>query len=375
MILRSAKLALDGMSSGLAYRLDRRAGRHQYPTFLIYQFTNNCNSRCQMCNIWKKPSRGELSTRELKAIFEKPLFRKLRWVNLTGGEPFLRDDIVDVVSMLNRLPRLEGVAIPSNGFMTERIVAKTKEMLDILGKGKFLSITLSIDGFEKTHDDIRGVPGAYNRVKRTLDELLKLKKQHGNFNVGIQPTISKRNLDEIWRFYRHMKKKTSSVGFAVMMTSEGYYSNTESRLALTKKDKKRVAMILERAMKEDPQYAFYYSKLIELYRTGRRNFGCLAGHLTLYVDPFGHTYPCPALSYNKDYLFGSIKDNVWFTKKAGRIKKKLQTEQECEHCSMMCDFINMAKVEFYEHAMWMMMHPASLSRLLKKAGAEKNPYF
>jgi len=372
VIGKSVKLALQGTASGLGYRMRKNLNKHQYPTFLVYQLTNACNSRCRMCNIWQKDTKGELRLDEITSVFRNKMFSKLRWINLTGGEPFLRSDIVDVVKILAQMQKMEGIAIPSNGFNTAKILRDVKKILKILKKNQFLSITLSIDGFEKTHDDIRGVPGAYKKVMKTFRELQKIKNK--NFNVGVQPTISKRNLDEIEDFYADMKKTTKSIGYAVMLTSEGYYDNTDSDLSLSKTDKKKVAGILKRAIKQDPQYGFYYSKLIQMFSTGVRDFGCLGGYLTVYMDPKGNISPCPVLSSDKRYTFGSAKQgNIIFSKKSTLIRNQLKTEPACEKCSMMCDFINFAKVEFIEHSIFMLQNPKLLNAILKKA--KNNPYF
>lgn len=378
VLLKAMKMGFEGIASGLSYRFKRFMDIHQYPTFLVFQMTNNCNARCVMCNIWQKKSVGELSTADIKKALRSKLFKKLRWVNLTGGEPFLRKDIVEITEEFNRLPEMEGIAIPTNGFMTKIIVKKTEEMLKVLDKDKFLSITLSIDGFEKTHEEIRGVKGVFGKVNATLDELIKLKKKYPNFNVGVQPTISKKNLPEIKKFYKEMKKKIASIGFAVMLTSEGYYDNNDSSVALTKDDKKKIAKFLKETLKEDPQYGFYYSKLIKMFDTNVRDFGCLGGYITTFMDPFGNISPCPVLSCNKRYIFGNIKEDggkIWFSKNAKKIKKNLKREKICCSCTMMCDFINMAKVEFIEHSSFLVQHPTILVRLLKKVSSEKNPYF
>lgn len=363
---------------GISYHYKYFKDKHMYPTFLVYQLTDMCNSRCSMCSIWKKKPAGELATAEIDEIFKSRLWSKLRWINLTGGEPFLRKDFLDVIKILNKLPSLEGIAVPSNGFLTDRISASVKEALEILDKDKFLSVTLSIDGFEKTHDRVRGVPGAFKKVTKTLDSLKKLKSQHTNFNVGVQPTISRINIDEIEDFYRFIKKKTPSVGFAVTMTSAGYYDNLDRGAALTSKDRARIVRFFRKIIYEDPQYGYYYSKLIDLFRTRKRDFICLAGYLTLFMDPHGNIYPCPVLSGRKDYHFGNAKENpyeLWFSEGAKKKKQRLKTEKECIQCTMMCDFINVAKVEFFEFAFFMFSHPKILARLIKKIKNEPNPYF
>ncbi|MBN2458071.1 radical SAM protein [Candidatus Woesearchaeota archaeon] len=377
-LLKALSLASEGLVSGIRYRRNYKHIRHQSPTFLVYQLTDMCNSRCRMCNIWKKRPKDELKIDDIRKIFKSRLFSGLRWVNLTGGEPFLRKDIIDVVNALNSISTLEGIAIPSNGFMTDRIVGSVEEMLRILGKDKFLSVTLSIDGFEKTHDYIRGFSGAYKKVMATLDKLTALKKDYPNFNVGVQPTISKWNIDEIEDFYRHMKFKTGSVGFAVALTSEGFYDNLDSGAALTVADKKKISRFFSKIIDKDPQYGFYYSKLIEMFRTGKRGFGCLAGFLTVFMDPKGNIFPCPVLSEDKGYCFGNARQDprqIWYSERSASIKKRLKNEPICDSCTMMCDFISFAKVEFIEHAMFMMLHPKILFRLMQKIMSEKNPYF
>jgi radical SAM protein with 4Fe4S-binding SPASM domain len=378
VLLKSAKLGVSGIYSGIRYRKNRILNKPQLPTFLVYQLTNRCNSRCIMCNIWQKESTSELTTKEIENVFKGKLFSKLRWVNLTGGEPFMREDIVEVVKCLNALPELEGIAIPSNGFLTDRILEKTEKMLHFLDKKKFLSLTLSIDGFEKTHDEIRGVPGAFKKVIATLEKLQELKIQHANFNVGVQPTISKKNIDEIEEFYNFMKEKSNSVGFAVALTSEGYYNNAKTPVALDDEDKAKISAFFKKIIKNDPQYGFYYSKLARMFKTKQRGFSCLSGFITIYMDPSGNIYPCPVLSCRKDYLFCNAKENAylsWKTTMSTEMRKRLKKERACESCTMMCDFINFAKVEFIEHSAFMMIHPAILYRLIKKIKNEKNPYF
>ena len=370
MNLKIFKLLFDGLKTGSKYHLDYHANKNMYPTFLAYQITDSCNSRCQMCNIWEKKPKNELSSAEIEEVFSSRLFSKLRWLNLTGGEPFMRSDVFEIIQILNKLPKLEGIAIPSNGFLTKRIVEVVEKSLKILGKKKFLSVTLSIDGFEETHDEIRGVPGAYKKVMATLDELLKLKKRYKNFNVGVQPTISKKNIKEIEEFYEFMKEnKTQNVGFAVTMSSDGYYGNLGTKLELDKKDKKKVERFFKKIIVNDPQYAFYYLKLIDMFKTGRRNFLWLGGFLSLFMNPNGDLSPCPILSEDKDFYFGNGNSNAhyaWFSKRATKIKRHLKNESVCKKCQMMCDFINVAKVEFYSFGFFMMQHPVIFSKFMKK---------
>lgn len=377
MIDKIFSQASNGMVSGIEYHYKHYSNINMHPTFIAYQITDGCNSRCQMCNIWKKTPKDELSTAEIEEVFSSRLFSRLKWINLTGGEPFIRNDIFQIIQILNKLPDLEGIAIPTNGFLTKRILDVVEKSLKILDKKKFLSVTLSIDGFKKTHDNIRGVPGAYKKVIETLDKLLILKKRYKNFNVGVQPTISKKNIEEIEDFYDFIKTKTSNVGFAVTMSSDGYYENVGTELELDKKDKKKVERFFKKIIVNDPQYAYYYLNLISMFKTGNRNFLCLGGFLSLFMNPKGDLSPCPILSGNKKYNFGNGNSNAhyaWFSKGATKIKKQLKNEPICKKCQMMCDFINVAKVEFYSFGFFMMQHPIIFTKFMKKISDSNSAY-
>lgn len=372
VLTKAAQIAAKGVFTGSLYHFRKQLNIPQNPTFLVYQLTNNCNSRCNMCNIWKKESKGELELKDIKRALRTKTFSKIRWVNLTGGEPFLRKDIVDIVREFSKLKDFEGVAIPTNGFLSATIERRAKDILKVLRPDQFLSITLSIDGFEKTHDQIRGVPGAYKKVMETLDRLTAIPNK--NFNVGVQPTITHHNIDEMDEFYGFLKTKVHSVGFAVMLASEGYYDNKDSDASLDDKDRRKVARILKKSIKSDPQYTFYYTKLIEQFKTGKRGYGCLAGYLTLYMDPVGNVSPCPILSVHDKYRFGKAADDPWFSGKAKKIRNDLKKEKICTSCSLLCDFINVAKVEFIEHAMFLLQHPTMIQKMLKYAKNSSNPY-
>jgi radical SAM protein with 4Fe4S-binding SPASM domain len=355
-----------GIVSGIGYHYKKMRNKSMHPTFLVFQATNQCNSRCTMCNIWKKPATAELSSGDIRKILSSDFCSRVRWVNLTGGEPFMRKDFLDIIKAMNEHPRIEGIAIPSNGLMTERIVSTVKKSLALLKPGKFLSVTLSIDGFEKTHDEIRGVPGGYKRVMETLDRLARLRRP--SFNVGVQPTIVRRNIDEIEEFYKFMKRKTPNVGFAIAMASDGYYANADLGLGFTEEDKGTIIEFLQSIIEKDPQYAYYYSSVIDLLRSGKRRFVCLAGFATAFMDPYGNVYPCPILSADKRYNFGNAlkEPGLWATRAAQHKKGLLAKEKRCRDCLMMCDFVNVAKVEFFDFALFMMQHPKIVWRLRKK---------
>lgn len=119
--------------------------------------TYRCNARCTMCNRYKAPSKPEEEI-SLETIHKLP---PMYFTNITGGEPFIRTDLKDIVREL--MKKSDRIVISTNGFFTDRIVDLCKEFPSI-------GIRISIEGLEKTNNEIRGLPDGYHRGYETLQD-------------------------------------------------------------------------------------------------------------------------------------------------------------------------------------------------------------
>ena len=145
--------------------------RLDFPMKLIFCVTYWCNYRCQSCNIWKMKPEDELQLEELRRFFR--VSKGFSWVDVTGGEVSLRKDFVDICEAIignNRDLMLFHFA--TNGYLTEQIVAYTREIAR-MGSEK-LMITVSMDGDETANDRIRGVKGGYRRQIETFRRLREI---------------------------------------------------------------------------------------------------------------------------------------------------------------------------------------------------------
>ena len=120
--------------------------------------TYRCNARCTMCNRYKCPSKPEeeISIETLKKLPE------MYFTNITGGEPFIREDLPEIVRELYK--KSDRIVISTNGFFTDRIIKLCKEFPDV-------GIRISIEGLEETNNEIRGLKDGFNRGYKTLKEL------------------------------------------------------------------------------------------------------------------------------------------------------------------------------------------------------------
>jgi polysaccharide pyruvyl transferase WcaK-like protein/glycosyltransferase involved in cell wall biosynthesis/MoaA/NifB/PqqE/SkfB family radical SAM enzyme len=161
------------------------------PRTLNLQAIDICNSRCVMCNIWKDGKREKMGLDELRRYLTNPFFSEVGHVGVTGGEPTLRTDLVDLYRMLpDCLPKLAGTSFITHGMQTARAVDFYTSIHDEYRKRKLnFEGMVSIDGVGPVHDLVRGRKGAFEAASQTL---LALKQR--NVRVIAACTVVRSNV-------------------------------------------------------------------------------------------------------------------------------------------------------------------------------------
>jgi len=171
--------------------------RPLWPHYLVLFVTSRCNARCRMCFNWpalEKAGEGDLTLEELQEIAGH--WPGLIQLTLSGGEPFLRDDLVEVAAAFVERSGVRQLTIPTNGILTERIAAAAEEILRRF-PGLPCNLYLSLDAIGEEHDRIRQVPGAYAAVKKTFARLQALRRQFPNLSLGVTTVLMAENQDRI----------------------------------------------------------------------------------------------------------------------------------------------------------------------------------
>jgi MoaA/NifB/PqqE/SkfB family radical SAM enzyme len=178
---------------------------------LIFFVTGRCNAKCQHCFYWRNlgPTHAGPSLEDVtKLASSMPPFRTLL---LSGGEPSLRRDLVQVVDAFRRSNHVQNVSIPTNGLLPGRI-ADMAGAIAALDSGLYVTINLSIDGFEETHDRIRGVQGNFQSSLLTINKLRELSVRHPNLRIFVNTVICADNLDEIVEFAEYARSNRLTDG-------------------------------------------------------------------------------------------------------------------------------------------------------------------
>ncbi len=162
---------------------------------VILFVTSVCNARCRTCFYWLELNRkGDLTLKELtKLSSTMPKFHDL-WIS--GGEPFLRKDLAEVIQLFYQNNHIRDVRIPTNGLPTTQTLQTVKKILETCPE-LHLEVDISIDGLGQTHDKIRGVPGNFQKALATIVELQTLRAGSYNLSLHINSVITRENQNEI----------------------------------------------------------------------------------------------------------------------------------------------------------------------------------
>ncbi|MCO4771570.1 MAG: radical SAM protein [Deltaproteobacteria bacterium] len=161
-------------------------------------FVNSiCNLTCDHCFYWQNlNARDDLTFDELAALSRD--IGPIENLNLSGGEPFLRPDLDEVVRMFVRENGVRQVYVPTSGFFTDRTEKTLRSILEEDALQLFV-VELSIDGMEEYHNTLRGHREAFERAMRTHDMLTRLQREDPRVRVHAISTVTNQNLDDIQR--------------------------------------------------------------------------------------------------------------------------------------------------------------------------------
>lgn len=334
------------------------------PTDVSIITTYRCQMRCQMCNIWKYPtdSKLEISARDLEIL------PNLKFVNITGGEPFQRKDISEIVAVaFEKAPR---VVISTSGWHYERIVELAKQYPN-------LGIRVSIEGLSQLNDELRGRAGGFDRGLRLL---LKL-REIGLQDIGFGITVSNRNSRDMLDLYRLAKEL--NLEFATAAFHNSYYFHKEDNVITNQSEvitnfEELIHSLLKDKHPKSWFRAFFNLGLIGYIQGERRMLPCEAGTANFFIEPYGDVYPCNGLedrvwkeSMGNICDFGSF-DELWYSKQAEKVRNLVR---QCpKNCWMVGTAAPVMKKYIKHPAMWVLKNKLN-SLLGKDINLKDIPYY
>ena len=287
----------------------------QQPTDASIILTYRCPMRCVMCNIWKNPTRKE---EEIKAADLKTL-PQLKFINLTGGEPFIREDLPDIVEECYR--HTKRIVISTSGWFEDKVIDLAKRFPNI-------GIRISIEGLSQKNDELRGHQGGFDRGLRTLLTL----KDMGLKDIGFGCTVSNNNSADMLSLYQ--LSLSLGMEFATAAFHNSYYFHKDDNQITNREEvcsnfEKLVNLQLKENSPKSWFRAWFNMGLINYIEGGRRMLPCEAGSANFFIDPWGEVYPCNGLEekYWKQSM-GNIHEadfmTIWQSPEAQEVRSKVR---------------------------------------------------
>ncbi|MEA3231753.1 MAG: radical SAM protein [Thermodesulfobacteriota bacterium] len=313
------------------------------PITLTFSVTAACQSLCKTCQIGKmyrenpERTKDDLSLDEIEKIFQS--IGHVYFFNVSGGEPFLRSDLPEIIqlALIHLSPRM--VHIPTNAIATKRIKKSVLDILSIMAKrapNVPLTIKPSIDGIGPIHDSIRGVKGNFDRLLNTINMLKLIEKEHPCFHLELGTVVSKFNinhLSEIEDFvhdlgvesYRNeiaeQRAEFFNIGDPITPGGDIYGQLMERFKKKIKKNlhkKKRLARITESFR------LVYYDLVGDIMKKETQAIPCFGGISNAHLNYNGELWPCCVLGYKKP--MGNLRQSgydfqsIWNSEKSQQVR-------------------------------------------------------
>lgn len=315
------------------------AKRTLYGSIII---TYRCNARCNMCDCYKDPSKPseELTLHTIRKLPE------MAFTNITGGEPFIRQDIADIVRELYK--KTDRIVISTNGYFTERILALCEEFPQV-------GIRISIEGLQEANDKIRGIPDGFNRGYNTLKTLV----EKGHKDVGFGCTVQEMNADDLIPLYELSDEL--NMEFATATLHNSFYfrkkdNHIEDKLKVARAFEKLINRLLSAKSPKKWFRAYFNHGLINYLYGNKRYLPCDMGSNGFFVDPFGYIMPCNGS--DERMSMGNLNeqtwDEIWSSKRADEVRKMVKN---CEKsCWMIGSVAPAMKQKIWVPALWVINH-------------------
>lgn len=278
--------------------------------------TYRCNAKCQMCNTWKYPSspKDEISPRDLQSL------PHVAFCNITGGEPFLRDDIDEFIDIMGK--KSDRIVISTNGYFTEKII-------DVVKKYPKTGIRVSIEGLAAVNDELRGIKDGFDHGMRTITELKKI----GAKDIGFGITLSDKNILDLMALYK--LGKSLDMEFATACVHNSYYfhklDNKITRIPEFEKELKKLITDLLKSMRVKNWFRAYFNYgLLNYIRGKKRLLPCGVGRDVFFIDPFGNVMPCNGMEMSMGNIKEKTFGQIWNSPEAENVRKAVgMCRKEC----------------------------------------------
>ncbi len=285
--------------------------------------TYRCNARCQMCHTWKHPSDPE---QEIPPEIIDKIEGRYKRLNITGGEPTLRDDIMEIVDVLDK--KAETLELSTNGYYTDRIV-------QIAQKYPKIKIRVSIEGLPAKNDRLRGLKDGFDHGMRTILRL----REMGVKDIGFGIVASHKNIADLLDVYHICAGLGVEFGGSTIHNSFYFHKgdNAIDDIEYTLREMKRYIRTLLQSKRTNPKMrvkdwfrAYINMGLVQYMQGKSRPLPCGAATDSFFLDPWGRMLACNGS--DEPWVMGDLTQDsfseIWQSEQADHVRALVKACQK-----------------------------------------------
>ena len=314
---------------------------HPRPKEAIVAVNYRCNARCRMCDIWRVKEDGSLAADDYRRVPAG-----LENVGVTGGEPFLRKDLVPLVRALFEAAGRPQIIISTNGYLTDRIVGAFRELRSLRPQ---IGFGLSVDGIGAAHDRMRGTKHAFEKVLRTVVAL----KEENCRNIRLSFTVTNENVTELPGVYELARRMGVQFASTIAHNSSLYFHTSTNRSIDQVLLRQAYEVVNQRELSSRSVKgwlrAYFNEGVLRYNESGTRLAPCRAAEDFFFLSPRGEVYPCLFIPKILGNIMMTPFEELWTGSTAGSIRAEIKG---CERCWMMCTARTTLKKRPLAAGMW-----------------------
>ena len=300
------------------------------PPFMIVFINSICNLTCEHCFYWRNLNqRDDLTYEEFQKLScELGEFENL---NLSGGEPFLRQDFAGICRLFLDNNKVKRIYVPTNGYYTERTM---KQLQTVFESKTLLSFAceLSLDGMAAYHDRFRGNPKSFAKAMETYDMLAEMQKSEPRLMIHANTVAMSENMEECWQLTEYLKERCPAMEHHNLAIIRGDRKNPSLQGPALEQYKRLYDHVAE-VWKERDEHRFGSSvepmlqwAKVKTIETASQYIPCKAGILAGVVYANGDVSVCethpPLGNLRKNSFF-----EIWDSPAAQELREKIRNKQ------------------------------------------------
>ena len=311
------------------------------PFSVVFWITSKCNSRCQTCNIWNNNNNTEMDITTFEECFKNnKILRDIKLISFSGGEPFLKEDIVEFAKIVYIYSKPMQVRFVTNGILSDKIEKDIKSILEITELR--INVKISIDGTKETHNKIRGID-CYDKAIDTLNRLKKINNKKLSLTIGF--TANKLNYKEIEDVFELARDNDVDFFYKPIMEADKLSTDRNDLFFDEYIDfkifdyliefHKKLKLMKKRTLQEKIISNLYLDYLEKYYLEHKRIIPCFACKASFHVSENWDVITCSKLNR----VIGNIKETPLNIVLDGEKAKEFRNNNKGCYCLCTADII------------------------------------